>query len=288
MTALDDRPDVDAAPAGLAALRLPDDAPRPTHDVVNQVPPLVGHDVSVDPALREGLEVEGAGWYADRLTALGRRAGEARWQEAGRLTNEHEPRLMTHDINGRRVDEVEFHPAWHELSEVAVSEGLSGRAGVGDGRRRPAARLARRPGRRLRRLVPGRGRSRLPGVHDVRRGPCAARDAVRRRRGRPARHLRRLRPGPAPARGQARRDAGDGHDREAGRQRRPRQHHDRATARPAGRGAALRPPGAQVVHLGPAVRRHPLPRAGARRPVLLRGAARAARRERATACTCSG
>ena len=156
MTALDDRPDVDptasastaSTPAGLAWLRLPDDAPEPTHEVVNQVPPLVGHDVSADVALRDGLEHEGGGWYADRLTALGRRAGEARWQEAGRLANEHEPVLRTHDVTGRRVDEVEFHPAWHELSEVAVTEGLAGALPWGEGGRepRPGSHVARAAG----------------------------------------------------------------------------------------------------------------------------------------------
>ena len=42
----------------------------------------------------------------------------------GLLANEHEPELRTHDRFGNRVDEVEFHPAWHRLLETSVAYGL--------------------------------------------------------------------------------------------------------------------------------------------------------------------
>ncbi|MBA9004640.1 acyl-CoA dehydrogenase family protein [Thermomonospora cellulosilytica] len=95
-----------------------------THEVFNQVPPLEGHDLADDPALLEGLEREGAGWAAAELHELGRLAGTRRAQEWGRLANEHPPVLRTHDRYGHRIDEVEFHPAWHELMNVAVTHGL--------------------------------------------------------------------------------------------------------------------------------------------------------------------
>ncbi|HXA60197.1 MAG TPA: acyl-CoA dehydrogenase family protein [Streptosporangiaceae bacterium] len=97
-----------------------------THDVFNQVPPLVGHDLAEDPSLLEGLEREGAGWAAAEVHELGRLAGTERAQEWGRLANEHPPVLHTHDRYGHRIDEVEFHPAWHELMNVAVTHGLHG------------------------------------------------------------------------------------------------------------------------------------------------------------------
>jgi putative acyl-CoA dehydrogenase len=88
-----------------------------THEVTNQVPPLTGHDVADDPAL--------LGWVDDaELHELGRLAGSAEWQERGRLANAHPPVLHTHDRYGHRIDEVEFHPAWHELMDVAVTHGL--------------------------------------------------------------------------------------------------------------------------------------------------------------------
>jgi putative acyl-CoA dehydrogenase len=95
-----------------------------THEVTNQVPPLVGHDVSAYPPLLESLVREGAGWAADDLQALGRRAGGAEAQEWGRLAERNHPVLHTHDRYGHRIDEVEFDPAWHHLMAVAVESGI--------------------------------------------------------------------------------------------------------------------------------------------------------------------
>src|SRR3954452_17568195 len=95
-----------------------------THDVINQVPPLTGRDTADDPALLEGLRREGADWAEDELHDLGTLAGSDRAQEWGRLANENEPVLRTHDRYGHRVDEVEYHPAYHELMTVAVERGL--------------------------------------------------------------------------------------------------------------------------------------------------------------------
>jgi putative acyl-CoA dehydrogenase len=96
-----------------------------THDVSNQVPPLTDYDVfSTDHALVEGVERHEAGWAVPHLSDLGRRAGSLEAQEWGRLANVNPPRLLTHDRYGNRIDEVEFHPSWHELMTVAVGEGL--------------------------------------------------------------------------------------------------------------------------------------------------------------------
>ncbi|HEY0904073.1 MAG TPA: acyl-CoA dehydrogenase family protein [Marmoricola sp.] len=95
-----------------------------THDVTNQVPPLVGHDVAAYPALLDSLAREGAGWATDEVHGLGRRAGSAEAQEWGRLAEKNPPVLHTHDRYGHRVDEVEFDPAWHQLMSVAVESGL--------------------------------------------------------------------------------------------------------------------------------------------------------------------
>ncbi len=110
--------------------------PAPTHEVVNQPPPLAGHDIAADAALLEGLTLQGAGWAAEDLHRLGKRGGQAEAQRWAEQANTYEPRLVTHDRYGNRVDEVEFHPAWHHLMEVAVGEGLAaapwsdGRAGA--------------------------------------------------------------------------------------------------------------------------------------------------------------
>jgi putative acyl-CoA dehydrogenase len=114
-----------------------------THEVTNQAPPLVGRDVAADPALLAGLEREGAGWHADDLHRLGRRAGSEEAQRWGDEANRYEPVLRTHDRYGHRIDEVEFHPSWHRLMDVAVSEGLAG-APFADPR--PGAHVARAAG----------------------------------------------------------------------------------------------------------------------------------------------
>ena len=99
-----------------------------THEVTNQPPPLVGHDVADDPVLLAGLSREGAGWHADHLHRLGRLAGSEQAQRWAEQANRFEPELRTVDRYGHRLDEVEFHPAWHSLMDVAVSEGLAGAA----------------------------------------------------------------------------------------------------------------------------------------------------------------
>jgi len=96
----------------------------PTHEVLNQVPPLTGYDVADDPGMLDALRRAGAGWAEAEVREIGRLAGTARAQEWGRLANENPPVLHTHDRFGHRIDEVEFHPAWHELMSVAVGAGL--------------------------------------------------------------------------------------------------------------------------------------------------------------------
>jgi putative acyl-CoA dehydrogenase len=97
-----------------------------THEVVNQVPPLENRNLFLDNApLVEALEREGGGWARDRAVEAGAFwGGEA--QEWGRLANENPPVLRTHDRVGNRLDEVEFHPAWHNLMEAGKRFDLHG------------------------------------------------------------------------------------------------------------------------------------------------------------------
>jgi putative acyl-CoA dehydrogenase len=115
-----------------------------THEVTNQVPPLVDYDVfTADEALVEGVQRHDAGWAVDDLTTLGRRAGTAQAQEWGRLANDYPPKLRTLDRTGHRIDEVEFHPSWHSLMTVAVGAGLHAAPWVEP---RPGAHVARAAG----------------------------------------------------------------------------------------------------------------------------------------------
>ena len=111
-----------------------------THEVTNQVPPLVGHDVAENPALLEGLRREGGDWAEAELHQLGRLTGSAEAQEWGRLANLHEPVLHTHDRYGNRIDEVEYHPAYHQLMTVAIEHGIHAAPWADD---RPGSHVAR-------------------------------------------------------------------------------------------------------------------------------------------------
>ncbi|WP_170937308.1 MULTISPECIES: acyl-CoA dehydrogenase family protein [Rhodomicrobium] len=79
---------------------------------------------ATDRALAEATEREGAGWASEELSALGRLAGSAHVLELGRLANENPPKLKLIDQKGRRLDKVEFHPAYHELMSISFEHGL--------------------------------------------------------------------------------------------------------------------------------------------------------------------
>ena len=100
-------------------------APYRTHTVSNQVPPLQDVDVfASNLPLVEAVQREGAGWVSERASELGRLVGGEPQQLWGRLANENEPVLRTHDRYGNRIDEVEFHPAWHQLMKLGVEHEL--------------------------------------------------------------------------------------------------------------------------------------------------------------------
>ena len=91
----------------------------------NQPPPLVDYNLfTSDAPLRESLEREGASWAHDLVHELGALAGTEEAINWGFQANDNPPRLRTHDRFGNRIDEVEFHPAWHELMKVAIGHGL--------------------------------------------------------------------------------------------------------------------------------------------------------------------
>jgi putative acyl-CoA dehydrogenase len=97
-------------------------ASRETHEVFNQPSPLVDYNVfEADRPLVEAVRREGGDWAEERIAAVGAYAGSERAQTLGRLANENGPKLRTHDRFGHRVDEAEFHPAWHELLGQAVA-----------------------------------------------------------------------------------------------------------------------------------------------------------------------
>src|SRR5436305_1671931 len=96
-----------------------------THTVFNQPPPL--EDVNLftsDRVLAEALRREGAEWAEERARTFGEIGGRRETISWGFQPNEHPPVLRAFDRNGNRIDEVEFHPAWHALMALGVEHGL--------------------------------------------------------------------------------------------------------------------------------------------------------------------
>ena len=92
-----------------------------THEVTNMPPHLGDQDLwSSDPALREGVEREGGGWAAEKLALFGKIAGSAEIFEKADQANKHTPEIKTFDRYGMRINQVEFHPAYHDLMATAI------------------------------------------------------------------------------------------------------------------------------------------------------------------------
>lgn len=114
------------------------------HSVTNQSPPLVDYNLfSTDPVLAGIVAAEGADWATDGLTAFGEHLGQADTLAQGDLANRNPPILHAFDRYGRRLDEVEFHPAWHRLMAMAVGQGLHSAPWVEP---QPGAHVARAAG----------------------------------------------------------------------------------------------------------------------------------------------
>jgi putative acyl-CoA dehydrogenase len=93
-----------------------------SHSVTNQPPPMAEYNLfERDQILQEALKREGAGWAASRAQAFGEILGSERLWELARAANRYPPELKCFDRYGHRLDEVEYHPAYHDLMKIAKS-----------------------------------------------------------------------------------------------------------------------------------------------------------------------
>ncbi|MBA2474642.1 MAG: acyl-CoA dehydrogenase family protein [Actinobacteria bacterium] len=93
-------------------------------DGLNQAPPLEAYDLYAENLpLAEALRREGGAWAETAASAFGSLLGDEAlaW---GVEANRNPPVLRALDRSGRRLDEVEFHPAWHRLLALGVEHGL--------------------------------------------------------------------------------------------------------------------------------------------------------------------
>jgi putative acyl-CoA dehydrogenase len=99
----------------------------PARQVLNQPPPLQPLNLfEVDLPLREALAREGGGWGIERAREAGEVAGSPEALAHGRRAERNEPRLLTHDRYGNRVDAVELDPSWWWLLRGAIERGVAG------------------------------------------------------------------------------------------------------------------------------------------------------------------
>lgn len=96
-----------------------------THEVYNQPPALENYNAyQQDSALREAVAAQGAQWAEPDLQRFGAICGSAEVIAWGFQANDNKPVLHTHNRHGERVDEVRFHPAYHQLMALSMAEGL--------------------------------------------------------------------------------------------------------------------------------------------------------------------
>jgi putative acyl-CoA dehydrogenase len=94
----------------------------PTHEVTN-VPPVLGDQdlYGKDRPLQEGLQREGAGWAERTVIDFAMKAGAEETLEWANQANRYPPEMKAFDRNGMRVNQVTFHPAYHNLMDLAIS-----------------------------------------------------------------------------------------------------------------------------------------------------------------------
>jgi putative acyl-CoA dehydrogenase len=102
-----------------------------THEVENQPDARGDIDLWADRPLAEAVAREGGQAHAGALAAFGAELGRAERRAEGRLANRYPPELRAFDRGGRRIDEVEFHPAYHALMRLGIGAGYPAIAWTG-------------------------------------------------------------------------------------------------------------------------------------------------------------
>lgn len=112
-----------------------------THEVMNQATPLTGHNAFTDDRLLTEIAFrEEIGWADGLLTDAGATVASAHVAKLARDANRSLPELRSHDRFGNRIDQIDFHPAWHELMSLAIGHGTHALSWTA---RQPGAHVAR-------------------------------------------------------------------------------------------------------------------------------------------------
>ncbi len=97
-----------------------------THDVTNQPPALENYNLfTSDSTLQKAVGNFGAAWSLRKLEKFGKLLGRRETIDLGFQANRHEPRLKSFNRFGQRIDEIEFHPAYHQLMKIGLDNGVA-------------------------------------------------------------------------------------------------------------------------------------------------------------------
>src|SRR4030081_1759375 len=106
-----------------------------THEVFNQSPPFEDVDLfALDRPLAEAVAANGGASAQHELSEFGKQWGSAAMAARGRIANENTPKLRLFDSRGNRRDEIEFHPAYHELMAHSAHAGVHNSTWAADGK----------------------------------------------------------------------------------------------------------------------------------------------------------
>ena len=94
-----------------------------THQVLNQPPEFSNNLYLSDQALHSAVNQFGGNWGDSALREYGQIAVETMTTDGVRA-NINKPRLRTHDRFGKRINQVDFDPAYHLLMTQAIEAGL--------------------------------------------------------------------------------------------------------------------------------------------------------------------
>jgi putative acyl-CoA dehydrogenase len=104
-----------------------------THEVSNQPPPFEEVNLfTSDIALQTAVQAADGETHRERLAVFGAGAGSIETALWAAQANENPPRLKAFDRYGQRLDEVEFHPAYHRLMAFGLMGGVSSAAWKGE------------------------------------------------------------------------------------------------------------------------------------------------------------
>jgi putative acyl-CoA dehydrogenase len=94
-----------------------------THQVLNQPSPLSDYNAFTgDQVLTHFVDQFYGDWGKDKLTQYGHQVGHE-LQAAGFAANQNKPELQSHDRFGHRLEQVNYHPAYHQLMDTAIKAG---------------------------------------------------------------------------------------------------------------------------------------------------------------------